>query len=288
MGCGQTITKEDENTYKVKTIKAKKNISKAKEEEIEEEENKSLSKKLEIKDEENISLSKEEDIKDEEKLSLSKEENMKDKENKSLSKKEEDIKDEENKSVSKKEDIKDEDNKSLSMFEKIKHGIFVKEVFDIFAINSFIQIGENPLKKYTHFTNYFNNCNYIFIVKESLSNSFSSLYSKILKDALIFFPKDFQQTKELLNDYENEVGNKENWIVISPCIELEKNIQIYHNNTNIYRFIGYCPIMNHIHNYDILNKFSKFYGIMKTSVELIERLFKLNHIFYYRKKQKMK
>ena len=291
MGCSQTLTKEDKNAFKdkdqlVKKIKDKENISKAKEEEIEEEENKLLSKKKEIKNEENLSLSKEEDIKDEEKLSLSKEENIKDEESKSLSKKEENKKDEENKSVSKEEEIKDEDNKSLSMFEKIKRGIFVKEVFDIFAINSFIQIGENPLKKYTHFTNYFNNCNYIFIVKESLSNAFSSLYSKILKDALIFFPKDFQQTKELLNDYENEVGNKENWIVISPCIELEKNIQIYHNNTNIYRFIGYCPIMNHIHNYDILNKFSKFYGIMKTSVELIERLFKLNHIFYYRKKQK--
>ena len=291
MGCSQTLTKEDKNAFKdkdqlVKKIKDKENISKAKEEEIKEEENKLLSKKIEIKDEENLSLSKEEDIKDEEKLSLSKEENIKDEENKSLSKKEEDKKDEENKSVSKEEEIKDEDNKSLSMFEKIKHGIFVKEVFDIFAINSFIQIRENPLKKYTHFTNYFNNCNYIFIVKESLSNAFSSLYSKILKDALIFFPKDFQQVKELLNDYENEVGNKENWIVISPCIELEKNIQIYHNNTNIYSFIGYCPIMNHIHNFDILNKFSKFYGIMKTSNELIELLFKLNHIFYYRKKQK--
>ena len=55
------------------------------------------------------------------------------------------------------------------------------------------------------------------ITPEHLTQEFSSFYSKILKNSIIFFPKDFQQAKELLNDYESEVGNKENWIVISPC-----------------------------------------------------------------------
>ena len=52
----------------------------------------------------------------------------------------------------------------------------------------------------------------------------------------------------LLNAYENEVGIKENWIIISSCIELEKNINDLHENKDIYQFIGYCPIFNHFNN----------------------------------------
>ena len=90
----------------------------------------------------------------------------------------------------------------------------------------------------------------------------------------------------MLNDYENEEGIKENWIIISPCIELEKNIQNFLENKNIYCFIGYCPIFNHQHNTYFLYKFPKYYGIVNSASELIERLFKLNYIVFYRKKQK--
>ena len=154
-------------------------------------------------------------------------------------------------------------------------------------IDLFIDMEEDPLKKYNYFIKIeFNKCNYIFIIPVSLSELFSSFYSQKLKDSLIIFPKDFQQAKELLNDYENEEGIKENWIIIAPCIELEKNIQNFHENKNIYCFVGYCPFFNHSHNISFLYKFSKYYGIVDSSSELIEKLFKLNNIFYYRKKQK--
>ena len=152
-------------------------------------------------------------------------------------------------------------------------------------IDLFIDMEEDSLKKYNYFKIDFNKFNYIFIIPEHLSNLFSSFYTKTIKDALIFFPKDFQQAKELITDYENEEGNKENWIIISPCIELEKNIQTFHEDKNIYRFIGYCPIFNHEHNTDFLYKFSKYYGIVDSCNELVEKLFKLSVIFYYRKKQ---
>ena len=150
----------------------------------------------------------------------------------------------------------------------------------------FIDEEDNPLKKYDYFKIDFTICNYIFITPEPLIELFSSFYSKILKDSTIFFPKDFQQAIELLNDYESEVGNKENWIVISPCEELEGNIKAFHENKNIYYFIGYCPIYSHKHNLDFFYKFYKYYGIVGSSSELIEKIFKLNNIFYYRKKQK--
>ena len=153
-------------------------------------------------------------------------------------------------------------------------------------IDMFIDMEEDPLKRYNYFDIDFGKCNYIFIIPESLCNIFSSFYSKILKNALIFFPKDFQQAIDLLNDYEKEEGIKENWIVICPCIELEKNIESIHNNKNIYCFIEYCPIFNHNHNNDYLYSFSKYYGEVDSSSELIEKLFKLSYIIYYRKKQK--
>ena len=147
---------------------------------------------------------------------------------------------------------------------------------------------ENPLQKYDYYFKKidFSKCNYTFIIPEQLSDLFSSFYSKILKDSFIFFPKDFQQAKELLNDYEKESGNKENWILIAPCMELEKNIKIFHENKDIICFIGYCPIFNHEHDILSLIRFSKYYGIVNSYKQLIETLFKLSNLFYYRKKQK--
>ena len=43
---------------------------------------------------------------------------------------------------------------------------------------------------------------------------------------------------------------------------------------------------SHKHNLDLFYKFHKYYGIVNSSGELIEKIFKLNNIFYYRKKQK--
>ena len=152
-------------------------------------------------------------------------------------------------------------------------------------IDLFVGFEKDPLIKYNFFKMRFNICNYIFIVPESFSLLFSSFYTKILKDALIFFPKDFNEAKELLSAYESEVGIKENWIIISSCIELEKNIKDLHENKDIYQFIGYCPIFNHFDNNRYFYEFKKFYGIVDTCEELLEKLFKLNNIFYYRKKQ---
>ena len=143
-----------------------------------------------------------------------------------------------------------------------------------------------PLEKYDYFKIDFTICNYLFIVPEPLKEIFSSFYSKILKDSTIFFPKDFQQAKELLNDYEKEMGNKENWIVISPCEEIESNIKAFHENKNIYYFIGYSTEFCQKNNLDLLYKFDKYYGIIGSGRQLVETLFKLNNIFYYRKKQK--
>ena len=109
-----------------------------------------------------------------------------------------------------------------------------------------------------------------------------------MKDTFIVFPKDFKQAKDLLNDYENEMGIEENWIVISPCMELEKNIKSFQENKNIICFIGYCPIFNHNHDELFLYSFSKYCKICNSCNELIEELFKLSNIFYYRKKQNYK
>ena len=86
--------------------------------------------------------------------------------------------------------------------------------------------------------------------------------------------------------YEIEVGVKENFIFICPCVDLEKNIKDLNENKSIYCIIGYCPIFNHDDNIDFFYKFTKFYGIVNSCEELIDNLFKLNNIFYYRKKQK--
>ena len=154
-------------------------------------------------------------------------------------------------------------------------------------IDLFIGSEEEPLKKYDYFFKKidFSKCNYSFIIPEPLSDLFSSFYSKILKDSFIIFPKDFEQAKELLNDYENEEGYKENWIIIAPCMELKKNIKLFHENIDIICFIGYCPIFNHWDDDLYFHLFSKFYGIVDSYSELIEKLFQLSNIFYLRKKQ---
>ena len=83
------------------------------------------------------------------------------------------------------------------------------------------------------------------------------------------------------------MNTTENWIMISPCIEVEKNLNI-HENKNIYCFIGYCPFFNHKHNIEFLYKFSKYYGIVNSGSELIEKLFKLNYIYITEKNKNMK
>ncbi len=63
-------------------------------------------------------------------------------------------------------------------------------------IDLFIDIEEDPLKKYNYFKKIeFNKCNYIFIIPESLSELFSSFYSKKLKDSLIFSLRIFNKLK---------------------------------------------------------------------------------------------
>ena len=228
-----------------------------------------ISKQKEVKDSENLSLSKQPEVKEDENISLSKQEDVKDGENISLS----------NNKI-----LPEKTEQSSSKIKKLGNGNI--NICNFNKIDLFISMEDDPLQKYNYFKIGFNKCNYMFIVPDHFSNLFSSFYSKILKNTLIFFPKDFQQTKELLNDYENEEGNKENWIIISPCIELEENIQTLNENKNIYCFIGYCPIFNHEHNCDLLFQFSKYFGMVDSCSELLEKLFKLSNIFYYRKKQK--
>ena len=119
----------------------------------------------------------------------------------------------------------------------------IKDNVNIFyadeKIFSFIYIDENPMEKFNYFKNDFNICNYMFIVPNELVDVFSKNYSKILKNPLTFFPSNFQEAIELLNDYEKEEGIKGNWIIISSCYEIEKNIQKFHENKNIYRFFLY-------------------------------------------------
>ena len=150
----------------------------------------------------------------------------------------------------------------------------------------YIQIKENPLRNYNYFEIGFDKCYYMFVVPERFRFLFTCLYSGMIKDSLVLYPKDFHQVKEILDNLQKKVGITENWIIISPCIELEKNIQNFHQNKNIYKFIGYCPDINHKHTEDFfLWQFPKFFGIEPSAYKLIEALFKLSKIFYYRKRQ---
>ena len=100
-------------------------------------------------------------------------------------------------------------------------------------IELFIDLKGDLLKKYNYFKIDFQKYNYIFITPEPLILLFSSFYIKILKNSLTLFPENYHQAEELLNDIENEEGIKKNWIMISPCIELEKILQIFTTNKNI-------------------------------------------------------
>ena len=250
----QGIKKEEKNLISKQEIIQEEKIN---------DENKSLSKQEELKD--NESLLKQEDIKENEKITSMKIE----------------IIDKENKIIKKDKILNEKSESSLSKEKKVENSIYSQYSG---KITLFLNMDRDPLEKYNYFKIDFTKCNYIFITPEPLSILFSSFYNKILKDALIFFPKDFKQAEELLNGYESEVGSKENWIMISPCDELESNISNFNNNKNIYCFLGYCPIFEHEHNFYFFYKYSKFYGIVNSANELIEKLFKLNYIIYYRKK----
>ena len=152
-------------------------------------------------------------------------------------------------------------------------------------IFTFLIEGE-PLKKYNYFKIDFTICNYIFIVPEQMRSMFNQFYSYRLKNSIIFFPKDYQQAKEYLNEIENEEGNIDNWIMICPCIELENNIQILNEKKNIYQIVAYCPFDHEHNNINVFIRFQKFYGIVNSYDELMVNLFKLNNIFYFRKKLK--
>ena len=191
----------------------------------------------------------------------------------------------ENQNNSKKDNEKDikKDNDFQNEFKDNKN---IKNSEDFNNIDAFINMEEDPLKDYDYFTIDFTNCNYIFIVPEQYSNKFNSFYSNILKNSLIFFPKDSQQASEILNNHENEEGNIGDWIFICPCTELKNNIQIFHENKNIYCFIGYCPISEHDHDILFFYKFPKYHGIASDCDEIIEEFFILSNIIYYKKKFK--
>ena len=275
---------ENKSTSKIKIKKIKIIQSIPKKEEIAKGGNKSLSKNEEIKKEGNILLSKNEESRKKPLLENKKKEG----ENK-VSSDIKEKKDGENQLISNNKIIieKSESKSSLSKENAKGNIVFFKLYSKMDIIIDFYTDEEDiPLEKYDYFKIDFTICNYLFIVPEPLNEIFSSFYSKILKDSTIFFPKDFQKAKELLNDYEKKKGNKENWIVISPCEEIESDIKAFHENKNIYYFIGYRTEFCQKNNLDLLYKFDKYYGIIGSGRQLVETLIKLNNIFYYRKKQK--
>ena len=156
-------------------------------------------------------------------------------------------------------------------------------------LDLFLDFEENPLKKYEYYFKAidfnFEKCNYSFIIPAHLSVLFSSFYTKILKNSFIIFPKDFHENNEIMDYYKNELGKEIKWIIISPCVELEKNIKALHEKENIIYFIGYCPIFYHEHDDIYLYSFEKFYDIVYSAYDLIEQLFILSNVFDFRKKQ---
>ena len=104
-------------------------------------------------------------------------------------------------------------------------------------VKSYTAIDTRFLKQYEYFKINFSEFKYIFIIPEPLLLYFNLLYSKLLKNSLIFYPKDFKQVEEILNIYEKKIGNKNNFIVISPADQLEENIATFHENKIIYYFI---------------------------------------------------
>ena len=55
---------------------------------------------------------------------------------------------------------------------------------------------------------------------------------------------------------------------------------------NIYQIVAYCPFDHEHNNINVFIRFQKFYGIVNSYDELMVNLFKLNNIFYFRKKLK--
>ena len=105
------------------------------------------------------------------------------------------ITDKENKIIKKDKILNEKSESSLSKEKKLENSIYNQYSG---KITLFLNMGRDPLEKYNYFKIDFTKCNYIFITPEPLSILFSSFYNKILKDALIFFPKDFKQAEELL------------------------------------------------------------------------------------------
>ena len=174
--------------------------------------------------------------------------------------------------------------KTLENYEKDNLEDLVDEWLRIYY---YIEIKESPLSKYKYFEIGFEKCNYMFVVPEKFRFSFICLYTKIINDSLVLYPKDFNKVKEILDKHEKEIGITQNWIIIAPCVELKKNIQNFHENKNIYKFVGYCPDINHNHSEDFfLLQFPKYFGVQPSGYKIIETLFKLSNIFYYRKRQK--
>jgi len=268
---------------KKEIVKENENKSNQEQEEKKGDENKfNQEQKEEKKGDENKSNHEQEKKKgDENKFNQEQKEEKKENENKFNQEQEEK---KENEIISLSNNIKDSEKYDNQLFKIKKMGNFV---YCQNSIHMFLIDGE-PLKKYNYFKIDFTRCNYIFIVPEQFCDMFSRFYSYRLKNSIIFFPKDYKQAKDLLNDLDNEEGTEENWIIICPCMELENNIQTLNENKNIYHIIAYCPFFDHDdkHNFKFFVKFHKFYGIVNDYNVLITKLFKLNNIFYFRKKQK--
>ena len=124
-------------------------------------------------------------------------------------------------------------------------------------IRSFIGIDQNLFDEYNFFDIKFNICNYIFMIPAELSLLFDTYYSLFLNKSLLFSPKNSKEAIKILNSYKIKGDNRDNWIIIAPCIILEKNIKMFDEDKNVSFIIGYCPIFNHEHNFEFLYKFKK-------------------------------
>ena len=287
---GKKEVKNDENKIESKIIsipnkekgKVFNNVLLSKQVIIKEEEKKSNQEKEEKKEEEKNYNQEKEEKKEEEKNSNQEQEEKKEEEKKS-NQEQEDKKEDKNISLSNNNNDSEQYDNPLFKIKNMANFVYCKN-----SIHTFL-IDDEPLKKYNYFKIDFTSCNYIFIIPEQFYSMFSNFYQYRLKNSIIFFPKDYKEANNLLNDLENEEETKENWIMICPCMELENNIQTLNEKKNIYHIVAYCPFLEHgenEHNFKFFVKFQKFYGIVNSYHELIIKLFKLNNIFYFRERQK--
>ena len=288
--------KNKENILNTKKEKENENISLIKSKDLIKNDNRSFIKPLEVKENNSIIIPNKEETKIEEKLPSSKEKEYDNKIIKSEEKEkiDEDIQNSKEKKLKENKNISFSNNEISNEKKDIQSSSLEMNIInnDELLLNyirfgRFIYLREEPLKNYGYFKIDFNICNYIFIVPEHLILSFSQFYSKILKNSLALFAKDVHQAKELLNDIQNEEEEeiKDNWILISPCTELKKNIQTFNDNKNIFSIIGYCLIFYHKHDINFLYQFSKYHEMVYLAGELLEILFKLNNVYYFKKKQ---